>query len=154
MSSKELTVLPAGYAGFLADVKARIRAAQARAAFSVNRELIALYWYMGKGIVERQKRLGWGAGVIERLSLDLRRAFSDMEGFSTRNIWRMRAFYVAYAGFVQKLPQAVAEFRRMYKFKAQQRVSDFGSFERASVGWGFRRIRTGRSRSLRNSSNW
>jgi len=107
MSEKSL--LPEGYAKFLADVKARIQAAQVRAGFSVNRELIVLCWYLGREIVERQKRLGWGASVIERLSFDLQRSFPGIGGFSTRNIWRMRAFYLAYAELTQKLPQAVAE---------------------------------------------
>src|SRR5688500_13093506 len=67
--------LPAGYAAFFAEIAARVRAAQLRAAAAVNRELIALYWDLGREIVARQAREGWGAGVIARLSADLRREF-------------------------------------------------------------------------------
>ncbi len=101
--------LPSGYTEFLTALKVRIRSAQIRAAISINRELILLYWDIGRQIVERQEREGWGAGVIERLSSDLQGGFPGIEGFSPRNIWRMRAFYLAYSKAGQKLPQAVAE---------------------------------------------
>ncbi len=63
---------------------------------SASRELIQLYWDIGEGIVERQKKEGWGKSVVEKLSNDLRKEFPDIGGFSTQNIWRMRAFYLAW----------------------------------------------------------
>lgn len=87
---------PAGYGELLEDLKSRIRSAQVRAAVAVNRELIGLYWDIGRAIVERQQREEWGSAVIERLSRDLRAAFPEVQGFSPRNLWRMRALYVAY----------------------------------------------------------
>ncbi len=84
--------LPAGYTTLLADLKARVRAAQLRAAVSVNRELILLYWDIGKIIVEAQTTKGYGKQVVERLAEDLHEAFPKMDGFSPRNVWRMRAF--------------------------------------------------------------
>ena len=101
--------MPPGYAAVLADLKQRIHAAQSRAALAVNRELIALYWHVGRTIVERQTKSGWGESVVERLAHDLRQAFPDLAGFSPRNIWRMRAFYVAWSALQKKLPQPVAE---------------------------------------------
>jgi len=89
-------MLPAGYADLLADLKQRIRTAQVKAALSANRELIRLYWDIGKSIVERQKAEGWGRSVVERLAADLQREFPGMGGFSAANIWRMRAFYLAW----------------------------------------------------------
>jgi predicted nuclease of restriction endonuclease-like (RecB) superfamily len=93
---------------FLRDVKNRIRSAQVKAAFSVNRELISLYWEIGKAIMERQEREGWGKGVVEILSEDLRREFPEMKGFSARNLWNMRGFYEAYRNY-PILQQLVAE---------------------------------------------
>ena len=101
--------LPEGCAALLAEIRARVRAAQVRAAARVNRELVRLYWEIGRVIVERQEREAWGAGVIERLARDLQAAFPGVRGFSSRNIWRMRAFYVAYTKEVTILPQAAAE---------------------------------------------
>jgi len=88
---------PAGYGQLLEDLKSRIKGAQVRAALAANREMITLYWDIGRAIVERQEQYAWGASVIERLSRDLRSAFPDTSGFSPRNLWRMRLFYLAYA---------------------------------------------------------
>ena len=89
-------VTPEGYKAFLRDLKGRIRKAQLRASLSVNRELVLLYWNIGKDILERQRALGWGAKVIERLASDLRTAFPEMKGFSSRNLKYMRAFAKAH----------------------------------------------------------
>ncbi len=101
--------MPGDYLAVLADLKRRIAAAQTRAALAVNRELIALYWHVGATIVQRQAGSGWGEAVVERLAHDLRQAFPDLQGFSPRNIWRMRAFFLAWSAAPKKLPQAVAE---------------------------------------------
>lgn len=97
--------LPVGYEEFLRDLKARIRHAQIRAALSVNRDLVLLYWQIGRDILQRQQQQGWGAKVIDRLSADLRRAFPAMKGFSPRNLKYMRAFAEAWPDeqFVQEL---------------------------------------------------
>jgi predicted nuclease of restriction endonuclease-like (RecB) superfamily len=92
-----LEPMPPGYLRFLEDLKGRIRTARVKASLSANRELIELYWHIGKGIVERQRAAGWGISVVERLSSDLRSEFPGNAGFSAVNIWRMRAFYLAYA---------------------------------------------------------
>lgn len=101
--------IPAGYGNLLEDLKARIRSAQVKAALSVNRELIALYWHIGGSIVERQRAEGWGKAVVERLSDDLGREFPGLEGFSARNIWHMRSFFLAYEPEDRKLKQPVSE---------------------------------------------
>lgn len=91
-----LTPPPAGYADWLAELKTRIHSAQQRAALAVNRELVLLYWQIGRDILARQAREGWGAKVIERLAHDLRTAFPDMKGFSRANLMYMRAFAEAW----------------------------------------------------------
>ena len=102
-------LLPQGYAEFLDGLKARIRTAQVRAALAVNRELVALYWEIGRAVVERQEAEGWGRAVIERLAKDLQVAFPGAGGFSPSNVWRMRAFYLAYTAGVRNLAQPVRE---------------------------------------------
>lgn len=84
------------YIKFLNVLKSRIVSARIRAARSVNKELIYLYWDIGKGIVEKQKQFGWGKGVVEQLSRDLTQEYADFEGFSRDNLWRMRMFYLEY----------------------------------------------------------
>jgi hypothetical protein len=102
---------PTGYVELLEDLKDRIRHAQVRAATAVSRELNLLYFEIGQRIVERQEQEGWGRSVIERLAADLQRAFPGVSGFSAWNIWRMRAFYLAYTQDVTNLAQAVPEFQ-------------------------------------------
>jgi predicted nuclease of restriction endonuclease-like (RecB) superfamily len=94
---KASSALPAGYAAILGNLKARVRAAQLRAAVSVNRGLIALYWDIGRVIVEQQKLHKWGDGVIDRLSRDLTKEFPQMAGFSRFNLYRMRTFFLAHS---------------------------------------------------------
>lgn len=91
------------------DLKSQIRSAQLKAATAVNTELILLYWKLGKSIVERQEKAGWGDAVLERLSQDLAREFPEMKGFSQRNLYRMRLFYLSYRDNSEILPQLVAK---------------------------------------------
>jgi predicted nuclease of restriction endonuclease-like (RecB) superfamily len=96
--------LPRGYAELLDGVKARIRAAQVRASLSVNRELIALFWNIGRLIAQRQRVEAWGASVVQRLADDLRQSFPGVAGFSSQNLWRMRAFYLAWEDAILSQP--------------------------------------------------
>lgn len=100
------------YETFLQDLKGRIRTAQTRASLAVNRELILLYWGIGRDILERQQHEGWGAKVIERLAGDLKREFPEMKGFSTRNLKYMRAFAEAWPDgeFVQRAAAQIPWF--------------------------------------------
>ncbi len=92
----DLVPLPTDYADWLFALKVRIHTAQQRATLSVNRELIHLYWHIGRDILLRQDREGWGAKVIDRLAHDLRSAFPTMKGFSRANLLYMRAFAAAW----------------------------------------------------------
>ena len=80
------------YPALLAGIKKRIRTAQVRASVAVNRELISLYWGIGKEIIDRQESEGWGTKVIDHLAQDLQGAFPEMRGLSSRNLKYMRAF--------------------------------------------------------------
>jgi predicted nuclease of restriction endonuclease-like (RecB) superfamily len=93
-----------GYSALLGEVKARIQAAQFEALRAVNKELVGLYWDIGRLIVERQRLSGWGKSVVERLSKDLRTAFPGVSGFSAPNLWFMRQFYQAYSAKPILLP--------------------------------------------------
>lgn len=91
-----LALPPTGYVEWLGELKVRIRSAQLRASLAANSELVMLYWGIGRDILERQSRLGWGAKVIERLASDLRAEFPEMKGFSPRNLRYMRNFSEAW----------------------------------------------------------
>jgi predicted nuclease of restriction endonuclease-like (RecB) superfamily len=96
-------LLTPDYATWLHTLKARIQTARITAARAANRELMLLYWDMGRGIVQKQQALGWGKTVVERLSADLQVEFPGLKGFSANNLWLMRQFYTEYSApaFVQ-----------------------------------------------------
>jgi predicted nuclease of restriction endonuclease-like (RecB) superfamily len=100
--------IPEDYRNLLVEVKQRIRSAQYEALKAVNKELIALYWDIGKMIITRQEGASWGKSVVEQLAKDLQAEFPGISGFSARNIWNMRNFYVTYSQN-EKLQPMVAE---------------------------------------------
>jgi predicted nuclease of restriction endonuclease-like (RecB) superfamily len=93
--SKE-TSPSSAYKALLADLKRRIQEAQVRAGLAVNRELVLLYWSIGREILVRQDREGWGAKVIDSLARDLHQSFPEMKGLSPRNLKYMRALAEAW----------------------------------------------------------
>jgi len=115
--------LPADYAVLLGEIKERIRTERVRVVLAANHAMVLLYWDIGKAILARQEREGWGAGTIDRLSHDLREAFRDMRGFSPRNLKYMRAFAAAWPEreFVQ---QAAAQIPWFHNCVLLDKVSD------------------------------
>ncbi len=97
--------VPAGYREFFNEIKEKIRSAQLKAAIAASRELTQLYWDLGKDIVEKQEKEGWGSKVLERVAKDLQNEFPGIEGFSRANIFRMRAFYLAYSNCLTAVRQ-------------------------------------------------
>lgn len=95
------------YDSTLTELKRQIKESQVRAITAANKELIRLYWKIGKTIVEKQEKSGWGTKIIEKLAKDIQNAFPGIEGFSRTNIFRMRAFYIAY----QTNPPAGGQFQ-------------------------------------------
>lgn len=84
------------YSALLKSIKERIQTAQIRASLAVNRELVLLYWGIGKEILARREREGWGAKIIDQLAADLGRSFPEMKGLSPRNLKYMRALAEAW----------------------------------------------------------
>ena len=96
------------YKALLQEIKQRVYKAQYEALKAVNKELIRLYWDIGKMIVERQKQYSWGKSIVENLAKDLQLEFSGIKGFSVQNLWYMRQFYLEY-NKNQKLQPLVGE---------------------------------------------
>ena len=91
-----LSGLPRDYAAILGEIKQRIREERLRVVMTANSAMILLYWDIGRLILERQERAGWGARVIDRLAADLAEAYPEMKGLSPRNLKYMRAFAAAW----------------------------------------------------------
>jgi len=127
------------YINFFNEIKSRIITARIQAIRSVNKELIKLYWDIGRTIVERQKKYKWGDAVVERLALDLSAEFSGVTGFSVQNLWRMRLLYLEYKDSL-KLAQLVREIPWGQNIVIMQMVKDIKEREyyiraTAEMGW-------------------
>jgi predicted nuclease of restriction endonuclease-like (RecB) superfamily len=84
------------YSALLGEIKERVRAAQLVALRAVNRELVALYWDIGRTISARVQEVSWGKSVVVRLAQDLQSEFPGIGGFSASNLWRMKLLYETY----------------------------------------------------------
>ena len=96
MTEKNSSILSPEYLNFKNEITARIRSAQYEALKAVNKEMIALYWEVGKRITEQQTALGWGKSVVENLSRDIQKEFPGIKGFGVSNMWDMARFYTEY----------------------------------------------------------
>lgn len=96
MTEKNSSILSPEYLNFKNEITSRIRSAQYQALKAVNKEMIALYWEVGKRITEQQTALGWGKSVVENLSRDIQKEFPGIKGFGVSNMWDMARFYTEY----------------------------------------------------------
>jgi predicted nuclease of restriction endonuclease-like (RecB) superfamily len=123
MAKKSDPIKTSEYADLLKNIKARITEAQYEALKTVNKELNALYRDIGRMIVERQKNESWGKAVVERLAKDLQAEFPGISGFSSRNIWYMRNFYLCYRE-KEKLQPLAAEIAWTHNLVIMEKCKD------------------------------
>ena len=95
MTEKNNSILSPEYLNFKNEITARIRSAQYEALKAVNKEMIALYWEVGKRITEQQTALGWGKSVVENLSRDIQKEFPGIKGFGVSNMWDICLLYTS-----------------------------------------------------------
>lgn len=100
--------IDADYADWIAEIKHRYRSAQVKAAIKVNAEKLLFNWQLGRDLVQKRAEERWGAGVVEQVSLDMRREFPDSTNFSVRNLWYMKQWYLFYAKDTEKLKHLVS----------------------------------------------
>ena len=120
------------YADWIADIKSRYRSAQVKAAIKVNAEKLLFNWQLGRDLVQKKAEERWGAGVVEQVSLDLKREFPVADGFSTSNLWYMKKWYLFYTDDDSegKLQRAVGELQKVenqYIAKLHQAGAEFSS---------------------------
>jgi predicted nuclease of restriction endonuclease-like (RecB) superfamily len=98
------------YNQWLGELKNNIHQSRLQTSLKVNSDMLILYWYVGKQIVEKIDAEGWGTKVIEQLSVDLQKAFPDMKGFSVRNLLYMRQFASSYPNLlITQQPAAILQ---------------------------------------------
>lgn len=101
------------YQDYITSLKKEVIQCRMKALLSVNKELILLYWKIGKKILEMQKKEGWGAKIIQQISKDLKFEFPDMTGFGERNLKYMRKFAFEWEDF-QIVHQLAAQIPWMH----------------------------------------
>lgn len=101
--------VPEGYNEFIADLKQRVRTTRFRAMRAANTEVIRLFWSVGRDILDRQKNLGWGAKVVDRVAADMRREFPDQKGWTRRNLMYMRTLASVWTTEEEFVPQPAAQ---------------------------------------------
>jgi predicted nuclease of restriction endonuclease-like (RecB) superfamily len=111
------------YKAFFNDIKEKIHLAQYEALKQVNKTLLALYWDIGKSIVDKQKQHGWGKSIVETLSEDLQNEFPGVQGYSSANLWRIRSFYANYQGN-EKLAPLVREISWSHNMVIMEKCKD------------------------------
>ena len=114
--------LDVDYVSWITEIKRRYRAAQVKASVRVNSEKLLFNWELGRDLVQKKAEERWGAGVVEQISIDLQREFPGSNGFSVRNLWYMKQWYLFYSEADTKLQQPVAELESQ---KLQQPVAEF-----------------------------
>ena len=127
--------IDADYADWIAEVKHRYRSAQVKAAVKVNAEKLLFNWQLGRDLVQKKAEERWGAGVVEQVSLDLKREFPDAEGFSTSNLWYMKKWYLFYTNQNSslKLQRFVGELQSSVKQVNQRIQQPVGEIVKQSV---------------------
>ena len=121
------------YKQWVVQLKEKIGAAQIKAAVTVNRQLLELYWELGREIYEKQQTANWGEALIDQLSRDLTAMFPNMKGFSKRNLFYIRKWFLFYQS-VEIVPQVVGEIDGAQI--VQQVVAEIGSDEKVQQAVG------------------
>src|SRR5579862_1737438 len=97
------------YAKWILLLKQKVQQAQLKAAHNSNKVLIALYWELGKEITSREKKFNYGEHFIEKVAVDLKHEFPDINGFSRRNLYRIRQWHLFFLSNGGVVPPAVAQ---------------------------------------------
>jgi predicted nuclease of restriction endonuclease-like (RecB) superfamily len=111
------------YTKLLETVKERVRTAHCETLGTINKELVELYWDIGRMIVEYQDDVDQGSLIAERLAEDLQAEFSALLGFSRRNVFTMRKFYSLYPELTKVNPLS-AQIGWSYKTIILHRCKD------------------------------
>lgn len=117
------------YKEFFTLIKTEIQNAQIKASIAVNKELLKLYWNIAEMIIEKQEKSSWGDGILEKISMDLKKEFPDLKGFSATNLKYMRKWYKYW---IETISQAVAK-------ESPQAVDFFEEKKIFQIPWGHNR---------------
>ena len=134
--------LDSDYINWIHDVKQRYISTQIKAAVKVNTERLYFNWQLGRDLVERKAEEKWGKGIVEQLSLDLQNEFPDAAGFSARNLWNMKKWYLFYSSsdtFLE-LAHTIENNLDLNSLKLQQVGAKISENQKTAPSWCRNRI--------------
>ena len=138
MVSSHDVKLDAEYAEWIAEVKHRYRSAQVKAAIKVNAEKLLWNWQMGRDLVQKKAEERWGAGVVEQVSLDLQKEFPGEKGFSARNLWSMKQWFLFYTSsdptILNQFGAELQNIESQYSIKLHQAGAELSNGKLYQVG--------------------
>ena len=138
MVSSHDVKLDAEYAEWIAEVKHRYRSAQVKAAVKVNAEKLLWNWQMGRDLVQKKAEERWGAGVVEQVSLDLQKEFPGEKGFSARNLWSMKQWFLFYTSsdptILNQFGAELQNIESQYSIKLHQAGAELSNGKLYQVG--------------------
>jgi predicted nuclease of restriction endonuclease-like (RecB) superfamily len=128
------------FAAWITDLKMKIHSARNKLAFSINTQILELYWEIGKEIAEKQEKSGWGSGFIDRIATALKHEFPEIKGFSRRNVYAVLQWYKFYSAKYPFVPHHVAQIpwghNRMIITKIKDvEEAEFYCLATAKNGW-------------------
>jgi predicted nuclease of restriction endonuclease-like (RecB) superfamily len=130
------------YSSWINELKRQISEARQKAALSINKVLIEIYWQIGSEIVEKERTATWGSSLINRISRDLSNSFPDMKGFSRRNLYAIRQWYLFYSANSKFVPQAVAQIPWGHNRLIVSKIKNFNEaiwYASATMAYGWSR---------------
>jgi len=114
---------------WITTIKAKIRSARNKLAFSINSQVLELYWEIGRDIAEKQQSSHWGSGFIEQIATELRHEFPDITGFSRRNVYAILQWYRFYSVRYQFVPRHVAQIPWSHNRIILNKIKDINEAE-------------------------
>ncbi len=130
----------ADFAEWINSLKSKIHSARNKLAFSINSQILELYWEIGRDITEKQQNSGWGSGFVEKIAEELKYEFPEIKGFSRRNVYAILQWHKFYSSKYQFVPHHVAQIpwghNRLIISKVKDiQIAEFYSIETAKNAW-------------------
>ena len=126
---KDTEITTSDFVEWITALKTKIQSARNKLAFSINSQILELYWEMGRDIAEKQQSSNWGSGFIEQIAEELKHEFPEIKGFSRRNVYAILQWYKFYSAKYQFVPHGVAQIPWGHNLLIISKIKDIDEAE-------------------------